>query len=227
MARHSRLAVLDALYAQGMLPIFYHAELETCKTVTEACAEGGSTLIEFTNRGDRAFLRFTELEEYCAQSLPHMILGAGSIIDSETAAFYINAGANFIVGPNFEPEIAKLCNKRKVAYIPGCASVSEIVTAYEAGVEFVKIFPAQEVGGPSFIRALKGPLPQVSIVATGGVEINDSLKGWFDAGVSVVGLGASLFPAAALKSRDRAAIATLVKKAIEAVLGAKSKSPIK
>src|SRR6185312_13923380 len=116
MARHARLAVLEAVQSLGMLPIFYHPDLETCKVVADACAEGGSSLIEFTNRGDRAFQRFPELEEYCAQSLPRMILGAGSIVDAATAALYINAGANFIVGPNFDPEIAKLCNKRKVAY---------------------------------------------------------------------------------------------------------------
>lgn len=124
-----------------------------------------------------------------------MIMGVGSIVDAGTAAMYIALGTNFVVAPLIDEATAKLCNKRKIAWIPGCGSVTEIGRAHELGAEIVKIFPGSQVGGPSFVKAVKGPMPWARLMPTGGVSpTEDNLEGWFDAGVTCVGMGSQLFP---------------------------------
>lgn len=193
MARFSRLTVYGKMRETGMVPVFYHADLQVCKDVLKACYEGGARVFEFTNRGDFAHEVFGELVKWAAKELPEMILGIGSIVDPGTAALYIQSGANFIVGPVLNIEVAKACNRRKIAYSPGCGSLSEISQAEELGVEVVKIFPAMQVGGPSFVEAVLGPMPWSSIMPTGGVEPEEeNLKKWFNAGVICVGMGSKL-----------------------------------
>src|SRR2546426_9619584 len=119
MARFRRMEVLEAMYGTGLVPIFYDPDLEVGLKVAEACVEGGSRILEFTHRGDRAHLVFTALAERCETQFPRLILGAGSIGDPETAALYLASGANFIDAPNLNPEAARLSNHRKVAYGPG------------------------------------------------------------------------------------------------------------
>jgi len=122
-----------------------------------------------------------------------VILGVGSIVDAPTAALYIASGANFVVGPLLNPEVGRLCNRRKIPYSPGCGSASEIAAAEELGVEIVKMFPGSEVGGPSFVKGMLGPCPWTSIMPTGGVDATrESLQAWFDAGVACVGIGSKL-----------------------------------
>ena len=118
------------------------------KKVAKAVAAGGARVLEFTNRGDFAFQVFSELVQWCEKEIPGLILGVGSVVEPETAALYINSGANFVVGPVFNADIARVCNRRKIAYMPGCGSASEISRAEEYGVEICKIFPGAEVGGP-------------------------------------------------------------------------------
>lgn len=121
------------------------------------------------------------------------ILGVGSVIDAGTASLYIQLGANFIVGPVLNPDVAKVCNRRKIAYSPGCGSVSEISAAEELGVEIVKVFPGSQVGGPGFVKALRGPMPWTYIMPTGGVEpTEENMRAWFEAGVGAVGMGSKL-----------------------------------
>ena len=153
MARYDRMTVLNAMLETGLVPVFYNADLEVAKQVATACAEGGARILEFTNRGDRAVNVFTELVAWCEAELPEIIVGVGSIADAPTAALYIAAGANFVVGPLLNADIARLCNRRKVAYSPGFGSVSEISAAEELGVEIVKVFPGGQVGGPAFVKA--------------------------------------------------------------------------
>jgi 2-dehydro-3-deoxyphosphogluconate aldolase / (4S)-4-hydroxy-2-oxoglutarate aldolase len=225
MARFKRLEVLNAIGQIGVLPIFYHSQFEAAKNIILACAEGGARVVELTNRGDRAHLLFTQLAEFCQRDLPEVILGAGSIIDAPTAAIYIGAGANFIVGPNLSPEVARLCNRRKIAYIPGCATATEISAAEELGVEYVKIFPAGAVGGPEFVRSILGPCPWTSIMATGGLEdTRECLESWFKAGVSFVGMGGKFIAPDRVAAGDFQSITTKVLKVINCIAEIRKKA---
>lgn len=193
MSRYSRLEVLNAIVDIGLVPIFYHKDVEVAKKIVEACLAGGAHVIEFTNRGDFAPQVFAELSQYFANRGHKAILGAGTIVDAPTAALYIANSANFVVGPNCNPEVARLCNRRKIAYSPGCASVTEISQAEELGVEIVKVFPGESVGGPNFIKSILGPCPWTRVMVTGGVDATqDSIAGWFKAGVTAVGMGSAL-----------------------------------
>jgi 2-dehydro-3-deoxyphosphogluconate aldolase/(4S)-4-hydroxy-2-oxoglutarate aldolase len=218
MARFSRLKVLNTMVETGMVPVFYDARIEVAREVAAACLKGGCPLLEFTNRGDHAWEVFSELERYCAREIPELVLGVGSVVDPGTAAMYINCGANFVVGPLLNAEVARACNRRKIPYSPGCGSVSEISQAEELGCEIIKIFPGKEVGGPSFVKSVKGPCPWVSIMPTGGVEPTEaSLKAWFDAGVACVGMGSNLLTKELLKAGDYAGIAAQVRSTMELI----------
>jgi 2-dehydro-3-deoxyphosphogluconate aldolase/(4S)-4-hydroxy-2-oxoglutarate aldolase len=193
MARFDRLTVLNALVETGLVPVFYNGDLDVSKQIVAACAAGGAKAVEFTNRGDRAWNVFTQLVEWVEESAQAVILGVGSVIDAPTAALYVSSGANFVVGPVLNPEVARLCNRRKVAYMPGCGSASEVSEAEELGVEIVKVFPGAEVGGPAFVKAVLGPMPWTRIMPTGGVNATEeSIRGWFGAGVACVGIGSKL-----------------------------------
>ena len=218
MARFSKLEVLSTFKQTGMVPVFYNADVEVAKQVVKACYEGGVRAFEFTNRGDFAHEVFGELSRWVASECPDMVLGAGSVVDAPTAALYIQLGANFIVGPMFNPDVAKVCNRRAVAYTPGCGSITEIGFAQEAGCDLVKIFPAGEVGGPSFVKNLLAPMPWSMIMATGAVEpTEENLSAWFKAGVTVVGMGSKLFPAKAIADGDWAAITEKCRAAMEII----------
>jgi 2-dehydro-3-deoxyphosphogluconate aldolase/(4S)-4-hydroxy-2-oxoglutarate aldolase len=193
MARFRRLEVLHEMIESGLVPVFYHQDLGLAKEIAKAVADGGAKVLEFTNRGDFAYQVFSELIQWCAKETPELILGAGSVIDQGTAALYMNSGANFIVAPFFNKEVAKDCNRRKIAYIPGCGSAAEISQAEECGAEICKIFPGAEVGGPEFVKNLLAPMPWSSVMPTGGVEkTKESITKWFKAGVTCVGMGSTL-----------------------------------
>lgn len=193
MARYSRLQVLNTVVELGLVPVFYNPDLEVARQIVGACRDGGARVVEFTNRGDFAFQVFTALAQHAAEAEPDVILGVGSVIDAPTAALYISAGANFVVGPVLNPEVARLCNRRKIAYMPGCGSASEISQAEELGVEIVKVFPGKAVGGPGFVKSVLGPCPWTRIMPTGGVDATEeNIRAWFEAGVTCVGMGSRL-----------------------------------
>ncbi len=193
MARFRRLEVLQAMVQSGIVPVFYHQDLEVAKRIAQAVAGGGAKVLEFTNRGDFAYTVFSELVRWCEVEIPELILGAGSVLDSGTAALYINQGTNFVVGPVLNAEVARICNRRKIAYLPGCGSASEISQAEEYGVEICKVFPGAEVGGPGFVKNILAPMPWSFIMPTGGVErTRASIDKWFKAGVACVGMGSNL-----------------------------------
>jgi 2-dehydro-3-deoxyphosphogluconate aldolase/(4S)-4-hydroxy-2-oxoglutarate aldolase len=174
-----------------------------CKNVIKACSEGGIRVFEFTNRGDYAHEMFSDLNKWAEKEVPTMIMGAGSVVDPGTASIYIQSGANFIVSPVLNPEMAKVCNRRKILWSPGCATLSEINLAEELGAEIVKIFPGLSVGGPDFVKAIKGPCPWTSIMPTGGVEPTvDNLREWFEAGVTCVGIGSNLITKEIIQKKD-------------------------
>ena len=191
MPRFKRLEVLNTIVDTGLVPIFYNGNLEIAQKIVGALADGGLRAIEFTNRGDGAHRIFAELVDFVNRERPEVMLGVGSILDAPTASLVINHGANFIVGPVLNEEVALLCNRRKVAYAPGCATLSEISRAEELGVEICKLFPAAEIGGPAFVKNILGPCPWTSIMPTGGVDTTkESIGSWIDAGVVSIGIGA-------------------------------------
>ena len=195
MARFNKVQVIQAMHDTGMVPVFYNSDPEICKQVISACYKGGVRVFEFTNRGDFAHEIFGELAKWAAAACPEMILGAGTVIDAPTAALYMQLGANFIVGPNFNAEIATVCNRRLVPYSPGCGSVSEISNAQAAGCDVTKVFPAGNVGGPSFVKNVMAPLRWSNIMVTGAVSPEeDNLTAWIKSGVLCVGMGSKLFP---------------------------------
>ncbi len=218
MAKYTRIEVALQMKENGIVPVFYNPDVEVCKQVLKACYDGGLRTFEFTNRGDYAHEVFGELNKFAKAELDGMMMGVGSVLDAGTSSLYIQLGADFIVSPVVNAEMAKACNRRKVAWMPGCGSVSEISYAEELGAEVVKIFPGAQVGGPAFVKGVKGPLPWASIMPTGGVSpTEENLKEWFAAGVHCVGIGSKLFIKNAEGAFDYAAISSKIKEALQLV----------
>jgi 2-dehydro-3-deoxyphosphogluconate aldolase/(4S)-4-hydroxy-2-oxoglutarate aldolase len=218
MSRFTRIEVALKMKETGIVPVFYHPDAETCKAVVNACYAGGVRVFEFTNRGDFAHEIFGALNQWAIAECPDMIMGVGSVIDAPTAALYIQLGANFIVSPLIDEETARVCNRRKISWSPGCGSVTEIGRAHELGCEVVKIFPGSQVGGPAFVAAVKGPMPWASIMPTGGVSPDEAnLSGWFKSGVHCVGMGSQLFPKEVLAAKDWAAVTARCREALQIV----------
>ncbi|WP_367389125.1 bifunctional 4-hydroxy-2-oxoglutarate aldolase/2-dehydro-3-deoxy-phosphogluconate aldolase [Lewinella sp. LCG006] len=200
MARFTRIEVAQKMAEQGMVPLFYNQDVELGKKVLKACYAGGARLLEFTNRGDYAHEAFAALNKYCEAELPEMIMGVGSVTDAGTTSLYLQLGANFVVTPVLREDIAIACNRRKVLWSPGCGSLTEICRAEELGCEIVKLFPGGTYG-PEFVKNIKGPQPWTSVMPTGGVSpTEDNLKGWFDAGVTCVGMGSQMISSDILKN---------------------------
>ncbi len=210
-----RMTVLSAMIDQGVIPVFYHPEVEVCQKVIQACADGGAKCIEFTNRGEFAAHVFFEVTRHFAKADPSVIMGVGSVVDAPTAGIFIANGAKFVVGPLTNPDVAKLCNRRKIPYSPGCGSATEIGYAEELGCEIVKVFPGGSVGGPEFVKAMLGPCPWTRIMPTGGVDATEeSLTNWFKAGVACVGIGSNLITKELLAAKDYARVEKKVRETI-------------
>ena len=217
MAKYTKLQVMQAIAETGMVPVFYHADAEIAKQVLKACYAGGVRAFEFTNRGDFAQEVFGELVKYAVKELPGMIVGVGSVVDPATAAMYLQLGANFVVGPLFNPAIAPVCNRRLVPYCPGCGTVTEIGLAQEAGCDLCKVFPG-DVLGPGFVKGLKAPMPWSQIIVTGGVKpTRENLESWFKAGVTCVGMGSNLFPKEVIAAGEWDKISDLCRNALDII----------
>lgn len=202
----------------GIVPVFYHKDVEIAKQVLKACYDGGIRAFEFTNRGDFAHEVFGELVKFAAKECPDLVMGVGTVVDAGTASLYIQLGANFVVSPLFNPDVAKVCNRRLVAYTPGCGSVSEIGFAQEAGCDLCKVFPAGNVGGPSFVKNVMAPMPWSMLMVTGAVEpTEENLTAWFKAGVTCVGMGSNLFPSDVIAAREWGRIASICRDSLAIV----------
>ena len=194
MARFDKIAVMQKIGATRMVPVFYHKDVEIAKQVVKACYDGGVRAFEFTNRGDFAHEVFAQVRKFANEECPELALGVGSVVDAPTASLFMQLGADFVVGPLFNPDVAKVCNRRGVPYTPGCGSVSEVGFAQEAGCDLIKVFPG-DVLGPKFVKGLLAPMPWSKLMVTGGVEpTEENLSAWFSAGVYCVGMGSKLFP---------------------------------
>lgn len=224
MARFSRLHVYQVMHQVPLIPLFSNNDLDICKNVLKASYKAGIRAFELTNRGDFAHELFAELVKFARQDYPDLVIGVGTIIDPATAALYLQLGANFIVSPSFNPEVAKVCNLRKVAYLPGCATLTEISSAEAWGVEIVKLFPGDSLG-PSFVKALKAPMPWTTVLVTGGVEPTaESLKAWFGAGADAVGIGSRLLTPEILKNQDWEALEKRISEALRLIEQLKTKA---
>lgn len=218
MAQFNRLTVYNVMIEDGLIPLFYNQDAEKTKKVAEALVKGGSRVLEFTNRGDLAIEVFSDLIKFCIKEYPDLIVGVGSVIDAPTAALYIDYGANFIVGPSFDEKIARLCNKRKIAYIPGAATTTEILLAEEFGAEIVKIFPGSTLGGPDFVKNILGPMPWSKLMPTGGVTAEESnIEAWFNAGVACIGMGSKLVSNKLVSEGKYEEIASLTSKVLKII----------
>ncbi|MDE5628388.1 MAG: bifunctional 4-hydroxy-2-oxoglutarate aldolase/2-dehydro-3-deoxy-phosphogluconate aldolase [Muribaculaceae bacterium] len=194
MARFDKLTVLTKMGAAPVVPVFYHSDAAYACSIVKACYDGGIRTFEFTNRGDCAHEVFAEIVKFAARECPEMAVGVGSVVEPATAALYIQLGACFVVGPLFNPDVAKICNRRGILYTPGCGSVSEAGFAQEAGCDLCKVFPG-DVLGPQFVKGILAPMPWSKFMVTGGVEPSrENLSAWFNAGVYCVGMGSKLFP---------------------------------
>lgn len=214
MAQFTRIEVIKVMEETGMVPLFYHPDVELGKKVLKACYDGGSRLLEFTARGDFAFEVFHELNKFAIRELPGMIMGVGSITDAAAASMFMQMGANFIVTPSFREDIAIVCNRRKILWSPGCGTLTEINRAEELGCEIVKLFPG-DIYGPGFVKAIKGPQPWTSVMPTGGVSTDEeNLKGWFSAGVTCVGMGSQMISKDILANKDFAGLEKRVKETL-------------
>lgn len=224
MGRFSRLQVWEAMEGSGLVPLYYHDNIEVAKKIAEALSSGGARVIEFANRGVRAFEVYREVAVHMQSLVPDLIMGIGSVIDAPTAGLYINLGANFVVSPMMQRDVAQLCNRRKIAYIPGCGTAKEISEAEELGIEICKMFPGNQLGGPGFVRAVKGPCPWTKLMPTGGVEATyENLKAWFESGVACVGIGSSLVRKDLVKAEKWNEIAALTSQSIEWIAAIRSR----
>ncbi|MDL5510648.1 bifunctional 4-hydroxy-2-oxoglutarate aldolase/2-dehydro-3-deoxy-phosphogluconate aldolase [Arenibacter sp. M-2] len=214
MSQFSRIEVAALMKETGLVPLFYHPDVELGKKILKACYNGGARLIEFTARGDFAHEVFAELQKYVIKELPEMAVGVGSVTDAAAASLYMQMGANFIVTPSLREDIAMVCNRRKVLWSPGCGSLTEINKAEELGCEIIKLFPGANFG-PDFVKAIKGPQPWTSVMPTGGVTLEESnLKGWFNAGVTCVGMGSNLISKTVVENRDYSALEKSVRETL-------------
>ena len=215
MAKFNKIDTINLIRTTGIVPVFYNADAELTKKVVKACYDGGIRAFEFTNRGDGAHRVFKDVIAYVRKECPDMAFGAGTILDAPTAVIYMQLGADFLVSPCLSEEVVKVANRRGVPYSPGCGTVTEMVRGMELGCDLVKVFPAGNVGGPSFVKNVLGPLPWAMVMATGAVEpTEDNLKAWAASGVTAVGMGSKLFPKDKIASGDWDGIAALCAKCL-------------
>ncbi len=223
MAVRRKAEVLLTIEDEGVVPVFSNPAPDVAADVADALVAGGFTTLEFTNRGDGAIGVMESLIRHTRRHLPELIVGAGSIVDGATAAHVVDVGANFVFGPSFSADVAHACNLRNVPYVPGCGTVTEILTAYRAGCDLVKLFPAGSLGGPGFLAAVRAPCPWVRAIPTGGVDPTvDSLRSWFQAGAPAVGMGSKLFPKRIIEERDFDGLRARVAATVAAVAEARS-----
>ena len=214
MSKFDKIAVMQKMAATRMVPVFYHADAEVTRQVVRACYDGGVRAFEFTNRGDMAHEVFAEVIKFVRSECPELALGVGSVVDAPTAALYLQMGADFVVGPLLNEEVARVCNRRCVSYTPGCGTVSEVGRAQELGCDLIKVFPG-DVLGPKFVKGIMAPMPWTKLMVTGGVEpTEENLQAWRNAGVYCVGMGSKLFPKERIAAHDWVYISEQCKKSI-------------
>ena len=187
------LSLADKLRAQRVLPLFTCGDAATGLQVLRQIHAAGLRTVEFTNRTATAVQVFGELATVAAEQLPDLTLGAGTITDRRQAEAFHAAGAKFIVAPNLDDDVGRVCAERGLPWCPGTGTVSEMIRAHQLGAALIKVFPADALGGPTFVKAVRGPCPWLKLMPSGGVTTDeDNLRAWFAAGVHCVGIGSAL-----------------------------------
>lgn len=216
MAQTGRAATVSAIEACGAVAVIRMKEPEKLRAVVDALAEGGVRALEVTMTVPRAI----QMIEALAPSLPEgFLIGAGTVLDPETARLAMLAGANFVVSPIFRPETIAMCHRYDVAVMPGCFTPTEILTAWEAGADVVKVFPATSLG-PGFFKDVRGPLPQIKLMPTGGVSL-DNAGDWIRAGAVAVGVGTALLDTKAIAAGDYGVITANARRLVASVTAAR------
>lgn len=206
----------------GLVPLYYNPDLEIMKKIIENCYDGGSRIFEFTNRGDGAHQLFAELIKFTSQNFPDLMLGVGTVLESTTAGIYIQLGSNFVISPILDEQTGQICNRRKVLWMPGCATFTEISNAEALGAEVIKVFPANLLGGPAFVKSITGPCPWIKLMPSGGVAPTpENLKPWFESGATCVGMGSNLFTKDIIKNKDYGSLKNTVTDVLGIIKNAK------
>lgn len=209
--------VSNAIVQQGMLPLYFNADENVTIEILRAIYRGGIKAVEYTSRGETAFTNFSKMVEVRNAEMPDMLLGIGTIKNLKQAEEYYKVGADFFISPGFVPEVAQFLKSKEVLYSPGCMTPTEIITAENAGVKFIKLFPGN-VLGPEFISAIKDIFPQLIFMPTGGVDTTkENIQMWFDAGVSAVGMGSKLISKQLMQNKEYETITTQTKKVLEII----------
>jgi 2-dehydro-3-deoxyphosphogluconate aldolase/(4S)-4-hydroxy-2-oxoglutarate aldolase len=208
--------LLAALAAQRVLPLFTCESADTGLGVLEALHAGGLRIVEFTNRSAAALAAFQSLARQATTRLPDMILGAGTILDREQARAFHEAGAAFLVAPNLDDDVGGYCREHGLCWCPGTGTVTEMIRAHRLGAALIKVFPADALGGPAFVKGVRGPCPWLKLMPSGGVTLDaDNLRAWFAAGVHCVGMGSHLVDAATLADRRFADLEQRTRRLVE------------
>jgi 2-dehydro-3-deoxyphosphogluconate aldolase / (4S)-4-hydroxy-2-oxoglutarate aldolase len=208
--------IVSKMKELGLVPLFTHDDIEIAKQVIEAAYRGGVRVFEFTNRKKNSFEVFTAALEYC-KKFPDLMLGIGTVMDGATTKKFIDAGAHFIISPILKLEMAKVCLDHNILWMPGCATLTEIVTAKENGAKVIKVFPGS-VLGPGFVSSIMPVVPDLQLMITGGVEPTEkNLSAWFKAGAMSVGLGSQLFTKEILENKDWASLEKNVSDALQII----------
>jgi 2-dehydro-3-deoxyphosphogluconate aldolase/(4S)-4-hydroxy-2-oxoglutarate aldolase len=198
--------VSDAIVAQGMLPLYFNADQEVTIEILRALYRAGIKAIEYTSRGETALSNFTKMVAIRNTEMPDLLLGIGTIKNLQQAQKYFEVGADFFISPGFIPEVAAFLKSKEVLYSPGCMTPTEIITAENAGILFIKLFPGNMLG-PDFLSGIKDIFPKLLFMPTGGVDTTKSnIEGWFKAGVSAVGMGSKLISKQLMADKDYATI---------------------
>jgi 2-dehydro-3-deoxyphosphogluconate aldolase / (4S)-4-hydroxy-2-oxoglutarate aldolase len=215
--------VLDAIVAQGMLPLYFNPDETISIEVLRALHRSGVKAVEYTNRGEAALQNFRKLVEVRNAEMQGMLLGVGTIKNIQHANDYLNAGADFLVSPGFIPDVAAHCVEKGIFFGPGCMTPSDIIAAENAGITFIKLFPGNLLG-PEFMSSIKEIFPKLVFMPTGGVDTTkESIEGWFKAGVSAVGMGSKLVSKKLMESRDYAAIEEMTRTVLQLIAEIRSK----
>jgi 2-dehydro-3-deoxyphosphogluconate aldolase/(4S)-4-hydroxy-2-oxoglutarate aldolase len=213
---HIKLRVVGRIMESGLVAVVRADSSEQASRIAEACASGGAAAVEITFTVPGAASVISDLSRQFRND--EILIGAGTVLDSETARIAILSGAQFVVSPSLSPETARLCNRYQIPYMPGAASPREVIEGMECGADIVKVFPGETLG-PSFVKAVRGPLPHASLMPTGGVDI-DNVTEWIKAGCVAVGVGGNL--TAGAKTGDFKSITFLAKQFIEKIRNARA-----